>query len=156
MYARDNASSLSGWFALVVLMSLGGAASAHHSTAMFDYSKTQTLSGQVRQFQWGNPHCYIQILVPDDQGGATEWSIEGGTPSSMTRMGWSPDSLKPGDKVTLAIAPMRDGSKAGTVKTATLADGKVLNGMAAVLSSAPAGQAPPALQLPSLEHVTPK
>jgi hypothetical protein len=130
---------------------------AHHSTATFDYSQSKTLQGVVRSFQWGNPHNYIQLVVPDGKGGQEEWSIEAGAPSGVSRMGWSNNSLKPGDKVTMVIAPMRDGSHSGTVKTVVLPDGKQLIGVAATLeSSGPPGANGPAPGFPTLPRATPK
>lgn len=146
---------LSRCLAITALLSSATPVLAHHSTAMYDYTKTLTVIGTVREFQWANPHCYIQVLVPDGKGGNAEWSIEGGTPTGMSRLGWSRDSLKPGDKVTLAFAPMRDGSHGGSFKTATLPDGKVLNGAAASFSVAE-GQPSAEPQLPSLQRTTPK
>lgn len=143
---------------LVVTIGLGLTTStlAHHSTAMYDYGKTETLVGTVRVFNWGNPHTFIQLLVPGAHGQNKEWAIEGGTPASMSAMGWSRKTLKPGDKVTVVIAPLRDGGPGGTVKSVTLPDGKVLNGMAVVLSGGGKDGPPPGPQLPSLERATPK
>jgi hypothetical protein len=70
-------------------------ASAHHSPVMFDQSKTVTLTGTVRLFQWTNPHCYIQVLV-DDGGRQTEWNMEMGAPVYLFNRGWRPSTLKPG------------------------------------------------------------
>ncbi len=132
-------------------------ASAHHSTAKFDYSQNKTLQGVVRSFQWGNPHNYVQLVVPDGKGGQEEWSIEAGAPSGASRMGWSSNSLKPGDKVTMVIAPMRDGSHSGTVKTVTWPDGKQLIGVAATLGpGAPPGTSGPPPSFPTLPRATPK
>jgi len=145
------------WLASLGLLAASPAWS-HHSTAMFDYAKTESVTGTVKDFQWTNPHSYIQVLVPDGKGGHTEWSIEIGTPTHMARLGWSKQSLKPGDQVTISFAPMKDGSHAGTVKTATLADGRVLVGQNSELTPAgpgPArGTAPPLF--PTLERATPK
>lgn len=142
--------------AAIVALGLVASASAHHSTSMYDYTTTKTVAGTVRAFQWSNPHTFIQLLVPDGNGQSKEWSIEAGTPASMSGMGWSKKTLKPGDKVTLAIAPLRDGGAGGTLKSATLADGKVLTGMGAVFSGQGKDGAPPAgPQLPDLQPATP-
>lgn len=143
---------------LVVFAGLGLLAPvyAHHSTAMYDYSKTKTLVGTVRAFQWGNPHTFIQLLVRDGNGQNKEWAIEGGTPASLSGMGWTKQTLKAGDRVSVTIAPLRDGGPGGTVKSVTLPDGKVLNGMAAVFSKGSKDGPPPGPQLPSLERATPK
>ncbi len=100
-------------------------AQAHHSAAMFDKTKTFTLTGTVRVLQWTSPHCWIQILAPADSGAApAEWSIEMGAPFELYRGGWRPTILKPGDKITVVANPTRDGSKGGLFVSAADADGK--------------------------------
>ena len=99
---------------------------AHHSTAMFDQSKQVVLEGVVRQMQWTNPHSWIQVIVPSATGGQVEWSIECGSPNTMSRVGWTKSTLKPGDKVKIVTNPMKDGSFAGLLVSATLPDGRVL------------------------------
>jgi hypothetical protein len=102
------------------------AAWAHHSTAMFDQDKEVVLTGVVREMQWTNPHSWIQVLVPAAGGGQTEWSIECGSPNTMSRVGWTKTTLKPGDKVKIVTNPMKDGSPAGLLVSVTLPDGRVL------------------------------
>jgi hypothetical protein len=85
---------------------------AHHSGAMFDDKESTTLSGTVKDYQWTNPHCWIQVLVPGAQG-PIEWSIEMGSPAQLFRGGWKRGTLKPGDKITVVIHPMRDGTNGG-------------------------------------------
>ena len=90
-----------------------GSALAHHSFAMFDQSQTITLKGEITDFRWTNPHVFIEINVKNDAGSADEWSIEMTSPEHLSRAGWRPSTLKPGDPVTLNIHPMRDGVKGG-------------------------------------------
>lgn len=98
-------------------------APAHHSFAMFDTQKQVTLSGTVREFQWTNPHSWLQVQVP--QGAASvEYSIELGSPNSMSRRGWRRTTFKPGDKVTVVINPMRDGASGGALVYALDEQGK--------------------------------
>ena len=101
---------------------------AHHSFAMFDSSKEVVLVGTIKEFQWTNPHSWVQINVPGPNGKITEWSIEGGSPNGLARKGWRSTSLKPGDKVTLKTHPMKDGSNGGSLMTVTKADGTVIGG----------------------------
>lgn len=129
----------------------GGSAWAHHSTAMYDFSRSVTLDGVVRSFQWGNPHNYIQLGATNDKGVQEEWAVEAGTPVTASRMGWSKNSLKPGDHVKLIVAPTKDGSPNGSLKTATLADGTTLNSV-----GADAKASSPFDSIPSLEPRTPK
>jgi hypothetical protein len=98
---------------------------AHHSMAMFDFQKPVTLRGTVKELQWTNPHCFLEVLTAAT-GGATEWSLEMHSPQTMYRMGWRPGSFSPGDKVTVTMAPTRDGSHGGSLMVATDAGGKVL------------------------------
>jgi hypothetical protein len=112
---------------LPVLWALGaGSASAHHSTGMFDQARTVKLVGTVKQFQWTNPHSWIQLDVTNEAGVKEEWSIEGNSPNQLIRLGWKPGTLKAGDTVTLLVKPMRDGAKGGMFVEITLADGTVL------------------------------
>jgi hypothetical protein len=102
-----------------------GAALAHHSYAMFDMLKTVPLEGSVVTFKWQNPHAWIEIDVA--VAGKTErWAIEATAPANLAREGWKRSSLKPGDKVTLKVHPLRNGSKGGSLMGAKLADGTKL------------------------------
>jgi hypothetical protein len=104
-------------------------ARAHHSHAMFDLSKEVTLVGTVKEFQWNNPHCWIQVLVPDPKDPSAppvEWGVEMGAPIQLIRHGWKPDSLKPGDKITVVVNPLRDGRPGGQIVSAIGPDGKPL------------------------------
>jgi hypothetical protein len=98
---------------------------AHHSFATFDMTKEVKVSGTVREFQWQNPHVWIYLLVKD---GATnqEWEIEGGSLLGLKREGWTKDSFKAGDKVSVTIHPKRDGSHGGSYIIGVTADGKTL------------------------------
>jgi hypothetical protein len=98
---------------------------AHHSFAMFDADRTVTLSGTVREFQFTNPHCFIQLLV-DDAGKTVEWSVEMAAPAHLVTSGWTRSTVKPGDKVTVVIHPLREGSQGGSFVSATGADGRPL------------------------------
>ena len=85
---------------------------AHHSAAMFDDAKVLELTGVVKEMQWANPHIWIQVIV-DDNGAKKEWSLEGGSPNTLSRRGWRSTSFKPGDMVTVRLNPMKDGTAAG-------------------------------------------
>lgn len=111
---------LGGWAALA------GAASAHHSFAMFDLQRQSVLSGTVRQFQWTNPHSWIELSVQNDKGGLDAYSIEMNSPNNLTRQGWKSSSLKAGDKVVLTMSPSRDGTKGGLFVSVLLPDGRTL------------------------------
>lgn len=99
---------------------------AHHSFTMFDTTKAITITGTVTEFQWTNPHSYIEIDVPDESGAIKHWAIEMGSPSILQQSGWKFSNLKKGDKTTLVINPLKDGRPGGFLNTATLPDGRVL------------------------------
>jgi hypothetical protein len=111
-----------------VLLAVTGAAGAHHSAAMFDASKEITLTGTVKEFQWMSPHCWIQLLVPDaanPNAPPVEWGIEMDNPVGLSRHGWKPRSLAPGDRVTVIAHPLRDGSHGGQV-VSVAKDGQIV------------------------------
>jgi uncharacterized protein DUF6152 len=86
---------------------------AHHSSAMFDQSRSLVLDGVVTEFRWMNPHAFIQMSVKGDEGLEEEWSIEMNSPESLARAGWQPETLRAGDAVTLVVHPARDDTKSG-------------------------------------------
>ena len=108
------------------LLCAAGTTLAHHSFAMFDQTKQVTLTGSVTVFEWTNPHAYIEIDVPDENGVAKHWSVELGSPSILMQSGWKYKDLKHGDKITVKISPLRDGKPGGLLVQATLPDGRVL------------------------------
>jgi hypothetical protein len=112
--------------AMGAAVALAVPAAAHHSFAMFDQKKVMTLEGTVKEFQWTNPHSFIELEVPR-RGGVDHWSIELNSPNNLKRQGWTRTSLKPGDKVTLRMAPLRNGKPGGLFLDAKLANGKVLD-----------------------------
>src|SRR6266851_2347361 len=113
------------WPAFIVAAALSAAApaSAHHSFAMFEPTKTLTFKGTVKTFQWTNPHVVLWVLVPPEAGGAAqEWSLETTSPGVLTRNGWTRQSLKAGDRVSVTFSPLRDGSRGGGLNSVTLLD----------------------------------
>ena len=104
-----------------------GAAYAHHSFAMFDHTNRVTLTGTVTQFQWTNPHVFIELDVADGSGGVKHYSIECASPNVLQRIGWKFADVKKGDKVTLLINPLKNGAAGGMLETATLADGRMMS-----------------------------
>jgi hypothetical protein len=100
---------------------------AHHSNSAFDPEKVVVLTGTVTQWKWVNPHVWIFLSVDDGKGGKVEWQIEGRPPGILARAGWSKNTFKPGDKITVDFSPARDGSHTGLTTRVTLADGTVLS-----------------------------
>jgi hypothetical protein len=114
-------------FIIVTALSLAaGTLLAHHSAAMFDNQKVKELTGTIKEFQWKNPHVWIQVYVQNSAGVKEEWSIEGGGPNSLSRQGWRPTTFKPGDPVSIKVNPMKDGSTGGLFVGAKLPDGKTI------------------------------
>ena len=108
-----------------VLSLMSWAAYAHHSSAMFDKSKVTEVAATVKEFQWTNPHVWIEIMVAGDDG-EERWSIEGLGTNSLFRMGWRPNSFVAGQKILIRFNPMRDGSHAGGFIGAKFADGSTI------------------------------
>lgn len=113
---------------MIALLLAAGAstAAAHHSFAPFNMETEKTISGTIKKFDWTNPHTWIWLDVTNEKGGVDTWGIEGMSPNYLARRGWSKNSLKFGDKVTIVIRPLRDGSPGGMFVKATLADGREL------------------------------
>jgi hypothetical protein len=118
--------SVGGWTLTAVLGAAALPAAAHHSFAMFDQTKVMTLEGTVRQFQWANPHAFIELDVVT-RGQTKRWAIELNSPNNLTRQGWRRSSLKPGDRITVRIAPLRNGNPGGLFLDLRKADGTVLD-----------------------------
>ena len=124
-----------GISASALVLTIAGAAAAHHSGAMFDATKEVSLEGTVKEFQYTNPHSWLVVNVPDASGKVTEWSFEAEGPSTLLRAGIKKSSLMPGDKVTVKGHPLKDGRPGAGLMNVTKADGTVLN---------PRGAPPPA------------
>jgi Family of unknown function (DUF6152) len=122
---RGPAGPLRGLAVGAVAILIAVPCAAHYSVAMFDQTKPVTLHGTVKELQWVNPHCFLQMLIPTGNA-LTEWSIELQSPSSMYRIGWRPGTLQPGDKVTVVIAPTKDGTHGGSLMSATDVNGRAL------------------------------
>ena len=110
--------------AAAVLACAAFPAGAHHSTAIYDSDHPIELAGTVVEWQFVNPHCFIILEVADDAGGTKHWSLEGGNTAGLFRRGWTPETLKPGDRIQLTVRPLRSGSPGGNYSNARWADGK--------------------------------
>lgn len=109
-----------------ILLFVAGVAAGHHSSAMFDKDTVIETEATVTEFQWTNPHVWIEISITGEDGAAEAWSIEGLGPNSLFRAGWRPDSFAPGDVITIRFNPMRDGSHAGGFIGARFGDGSTI------------------------------
>jgi len=120
------------WFRIpMVLAALTVAlpVAAHHSFAMFDFSKTMTVKGTVTEFRWTNPHVALLVQLDPQPGASPEvWSMELTSPGNLTRGGWTRHSFKPGDRIELVFNPLRDGRHGGAFDKATiLSTGQVIS-----------------------------
>ena len=122
-------TDLKGKFGLagaLLALCLNAPATAHHSFAMFDHAKHETLQGTVKNYNWTNPHMSIEILAPKPEGGPRlDWTIEGPSVSMLVRNGWTRSLMKPGDEITLTMNPLKSGVPGGSLMTVTVA-GKTL------------------------------
>lgn len=116
---RKTATSL-------ILAALALPASGHHSNAMFDLDNVVELTGTVKEFQFTNPHTWVQLVVEDGKGMSREWSLEWGSPNNLGRQGIRPSTLPAGAQVVVRTNPMKDGSPGGLFVGARLADGKTI------------------------------
>ena len=106
-----------------VVLAAGAQALAHHSFSAFNTETEKTITGTVNRFEWTNPHTRIWVDV-NEGGKVVTWGVEGMSPNYLSRRGWSKNTFKPGDKVSLTIRPMRDGSAGGMFVRGVLANGK--------------------------------
>lgn len=108
------------------LTSVAGPALAHHSFATYDKNRTVKIKGTVKDWQFTNPHSWLQLLV-DEGGQQTEYSIEGASVNTLVRRGWGAKTFKPGDKVDVVMYPLKNGNKGGAFLSATFPNGKTIS-----------------------------
>lgn len=123
---KVNAAATLGAIALAVLM-ISLPAPAHHGTAAYDEEHPVTLSGTVTEFNWANPHVQIYFDVKDSKGNVAHWSVETLSPGKLARSGWSKDSLKAGDQITITVWAAKSGAPVGFMRKLVLAGGKELS-----------------------------
>ena len=111
--------------ALALLIACGPL-SAHHGSSNYDMSKSVSVKGTVTEFSFINPHSAIHLEAKDDKGNVEQWLIEADSPNNLARAGWTRDSIKPGDLVTIVGNRLKDGSKVMRLQKVIFADGKEL------------------------------
>ncbi|PWU03562.1 MAG: hypothetical protein C5B51_18665 [Terriglobia bacterium] len=111
---------------VALIAGASGLALAHHSYAAFDMTAQKVITGTVVKVNWTNPHTWVWLDVPNEQGAMDTWGVEGMSPNYLARRGWSRTTIKPGDKLTITVHPAKDGSKGGSWISAKRPDGEVL------------------------------
>ncbi len=111
-------------FCAALALGAAGVALAHHSFAMFDSDHQIKLAGTVKSFEWANPHVYIELNATDADGTSKDYTVECANPGILNRIGWKFNMIKPGDKITVIIAPLKTGEPGGLLKQVTLPDGR--------------------------------
>jgi Family of unknown function (DUF6152) len=105
---------------------------AHHGGAAYDTAKKMTLKVTVTEWVWSNPHCFLKFDAKDDKGNVVHWVTETSNPSDMVNLGWSKDTFKPGDQVTVTFTPVKNGNLVGRVQEVVLANGQTLSARVAI------------------------
>ena len=113
---------------LVGSLILGAPLRAHHGGSEYDTKNLKTFKGTVTEYYWANPHCQIFLDVKDDSGKTVNWGIETLAPAVLKRAGWNSQLLKPGEVVTVTIAPSKKGTPVGMIRKIVLPNGKELTG----------------------------
>jgi len=111
---------------LAAISCFGLPALAHHSMAMFDRTTKVEISGVVADVEWTNPHVWVEVEVPAEDGNSERWAIEFTSRVHLTRRGWTRTTVNPGDAVTFTLSPYRDGRPGGRFWTVTLPNGETL------------------------------
>lgn len=96
---------------------------AHHSSAGFRSDEVSEITGTIREFQFQNPHSWIQVMVAGDGGGSVEWSVEWGSPNNLVRQGYTPQTFPEGAEVTIRLNPAVSGAPMGGFVAAQFPDG---------------------------------
>ena len=131
---------LTGLCAAAAILAASDAAVAHHGAATFDTGKTLVLEGVVTEWVWANPHCFLKFDVKGPDGTVRNWTTETSNPPDMVNRGWSRRSFTAGDRVTVTVEPVKNGSPIGRVLEVSLADGRVLNARGGGVAPAPGRQ----------------
>ena len=112
--------------AVAALLLVGIPLWAHHGNASYDNENPITIKGTVTEFAWTNPHVQIYLDVKGDKGAVVHWSVETYSPGKLVRAGWTKDSVKAGDQVSITLIPAKSGAPVGFLHKLVLPSGQVL------------------------------
>lgn len=101
---------------------------AHHGYAAYETDKKVTIKGTVTDWRWSNPHCILQLDVKDASGNVAHWVAETENPAAMARNGWTKESLKVGDEITVSAVPVKNGRPVGRIIEIMFSNGQKLAG----------------------------
>jgi Family of unknown function (DUF6152) len=136
---RTQLALLTGAMLLVLAVS----AYAHHPfAAEYDWTKPVTVTGTVSKIEWTNPHAYLYVDGKDENGNMKQWKMEMGSPSALTRAGWSRNSLKMGDQVTVEAWMSKTKDDRANVKSVKMSDGRELSGGSSIVDTKQAANKP--------------
>ncbi len=111
---------------IICLLAVSAPVFAHHGNSAYDMSKTVPMKGTVTHFEYANPHTQVYYDVTDDKGNVEHWVAETTNPAMLNRVGWSKETLKPGDQITLFVNPNKVGAKVTFLQKIQFPDGKEL------------------------------
>jgi len=122
-----------GKFLIILALGVGGLTfsrplAAHHGYVAYDTNKKISVKGTVTRWLWSNPHCILQLDATDESGHVAHWIFETENPNTMTRVGWSKESFKAGDQITINALPVKSGAPVGRIIEAVLPNGEKLPG----------------------------
>jgi hypothetical protein len=109
---------------LVGVAALSVPLSAHHGTASFDTGKTVTVKGTVTEYVWSNPHVLVKVDAKDENGNIAHWVLEAQNPVTQAGRGWSKNTFKAGDEVSLDITPAKNNGPVGEIRGRIVINGK--------------------------------
>ena len=113
---------------LLAFLTISVPAFAHHGAAAYDTTKRITAKATVTDWIWANPHCFLKFDAKDDKGNVVHWAVEGSNPADMVNLGWSKQSFKAGDEITVTFMPVKNGQPIGRIEKVVLANGQTLSG----------------------------